>query len=36
MPSMAVKARLEKLEELRGNLQKTNTELKAAAKPVSE
>lgn len=36
MPSMAVKPRLEKLEELRGSLQKTNTELKAAAKPVPE
>ena len=36
MPSMAVKPRLDKLEELRGNLQKTNTELKAAAQPLPE
>jgi chromosome segregation ATPase len=36
LPNTAVKSRLEKLEELRGNLQKTNTELKAAAQPVPE
>jgi chromosome segregation ATPase len=33
---MAVKPRLDKLEELRTSLQKTNTELKAAGRPAPE